>query len=146
MLVKTVVAPGVSFNCYFIVTNMDNESSRELFDFYHQRGDQENRIKEIKCDLHNGRTSCYRFEANQFRLLLHCAAKMIWNTVQRALKIVAPETRFVSVQIASLQRDLVKLGGRIIERCKHIRLHLSSACPHREIYFKLHAHFLSGFG
>ena len=145
MLVKEVESQGLPSR-YFIVTNIEEEDASQLLDFYHLRGDQENRIKEIKCDLQSGRTSCHRFEANQFRLLLHCAANMIWNTVQRALKVVAPNTRFDSAQIATLQRDLVKLGGRIIERCKHVWRHLSSTYVHRHIFLKLQTHFLSGFG
>ncbi|NLN77423.1 MAG: hypothetical protein GX141_00685 [Armatimonadetes bacterium] len=37
-------------------------------------GDVENRIKELKGDLLSGKTSCHRFLANQFRLILHSAA------------------------------------------------------------------------
>jgi hypothetical protein len=57
-------------------------SFRSLFAFsaqwlyekvYCQRGDIENRIKELH-ELHIGRTSCSRFWANQFRVLLTAAA------------------------------------------------------------------------
>ena len=41
---------------------------------YCLRGDRENRIKEWKRDLRADKTSCHRFAANQFRLLLHSAA------------------------------------------------------------------------
>jgi ATP-dependent DNA helicase RecQ len=44
------------------------------FDFYHGHGDMENNIKELKNDLAMDRTSCSRFTANQFRLLLTLAA------------------------------------------------------------------------
>jgi hypothetical protein len=32
----------------------------------------ENFIKDHKNGLHSDRTSCHRFDANQFRLFLHC--------------------------------------------------------------------------
>jgi len=42
--------------------------------FYCQRGDPENRIKELKLDLKADRLSWHRFQANQLRLPLHAAA------------------------------------------------------------------------
>ena len=44
---------------------------QELYeDVYCQRGEMENRIKEQQLGLFADRTSCHRFLANQFRLLL----------------------------------------------------------------------------
>ena len=41
---------------------------------YADRGESENRNKELKCDLHAGRLSDHRYVANLFRLYLHAAA------------------------------------------------------------------------
>src|SRR5690349_16219832 len=44
---------------------------RSRYDEYVERGDGENRIKEIKCGLGMDRLSDHRFCANSFRLYLH---------------------------------------------------------------------------
>lgn len=145
IIVKTVVTSADNIAQYFAVTSRE-ETPQELFRFYHQRGEQENRIKEIKNDLACDRTSCHRFEANQFRLLLHCAANMLFNNLQHAILEVAPHSKFVKAQICTLQRDLIKAAGRVIERCKRIWVHLSSTCLHRDLWWKLHTWHLSSFG
>jgi len=45
-----------------------------IYDEYTMRGESENRIKELKVELHAGRLSDHRFLANFFRLYLHAAA------------------------------------------------------------------------
>jgi hypothetical protein len=44
------------------------------YDHYAERGESENRNKELKCSLHSDRLSDHRFCANYFRLYLHCLA------------------------------------------------------------------------
>lgn len=146
IIVKTVVTSPEDIAQYFAVADTEHGSPQELFEFYQQRGEQENRIKEIKCDLASDRTSCHRFEANQFRLLLHCAANMLFNNLKYAIEAVAPNSKYVRAQISTLQRDLIKVGGRIIERCKHIWVHLSSTYLHHDLWRKLHHYHLSSFG
>src|SRR5690606_30689584 len=58
IIVKTVVTSPEDIVQYFAVVNTEQGSPQELFEFYQQRGEQENRIKEIKCDLASDRTSC----------------------------------------------------------------------------------------
>lgn len=57
-------------NPRYVVTSLTKETPEEIYLRYCERGDQENRIKELKLDLDSGRTSCHRFLANQFRLSL----------------------------------------------------------------------------
>jgi hypothetical protein len=64
-------------NPRFVVTNIPGDP-QELYDAVScQRGEAENRIKEQQLDLFAGRTSCHRFLANQFRLLLSSAAYVL---------------------------------------------------------------------
>jgi len=57
-------------NPRFVVTNM-KQSPRWLYEkVYCQRGDLENRIKELHYGMEIGRTSCTSFWANQFRVLM----------------------------------------------------------------------------
>jgi hypothetical protein len=60
-------------NTRFVVTNKPDEPD-DLYDRYTDRGETENRIKDLKVALKADRLSCHRFVANQFRLLLHAAA------------------------------------------------------------------------
>ena len=45
------------------------------------RGQAENESKEHKRSLTSDRTSCHRFEANQFRVFLHSAASVLLATL-----------------------------------------------------------------
>jgi len=61
-------------NPRFVITNL-RQSPRFVYErVYCARGDIENRIKELHDGLQIGRTSCCRFWANQFRVLLTAAA------------------------------------------------------------------------
>jgi hypothetical protein len=57
-------------NLRFLVTNRSGCAS-EVFAFYNDRGECENRIEEFKNGFRADRLSCHRFLANGFRLLLH---------------------------------------------------------------------------
>ena len=68
-----VSAQGV--NTRFVVTDLEQAGAKVLYrQLYCARGQMENEIKDHKRYLKSDRTSCHRFEANQFRLLLHSAA------------------------------------------------------------------------
>jgi hypothetical protein len=56
------------------------------YDEYAERGEGENRNKELKCGLFADRLSDHRFVANYFRLYLHCAAA---NLLVRLRRVVA---------------------------------------------------------
>ncbi|MFN8589913.1 MAG: transposase [Thermomicrobiales bacterium] len=53
---------------------------RRLYDWYVERGDGENAIKDLKVACFADRLSCHRFWANQFRLLPHAAAYWLLDT------------------------------------------------------------------
>jgi hypothetical protein len=56
------------------------------YDEYVERGESENRNKELKCSLCGDRLSDHRFLANYFRLYLHCLAT---NLLVRVRRVVA---------------------------------------------------------
>src|SRR5918994_92862 len=60
-------------NPRFVVTNLP-DPPQAVYEFYCGRGDMENRLKELHHGLELDRTSCSRFLANQFRVLLTLAA------------------------------------------------------------------------
>lgn len=123
------VADG-QVNARFVVTNLSHLTAEDVYDFYCMRGEQENRIKESKLDLKSGRTSCHRFLANQFRLLLHVAAYVLMSAVQDALT----GTSLENAQPATVRLKLLKLGAQAKESVRRLWLHLSSSYPNRALF------------
>jgi hypothetical protein len=120
---------------HFVVTDLfANAPAHKAHAFYCKRGDAENRIKEFKLDLFAGRTSCHRFLANQFRLLLHVAAAVLVNVVQQAAK----ETPYHNAQASTLRVRLFKIGARVVESTRRIWLHLSSGYPHQDVWHRIY--------
>lgn len=116
-------------NPRFVVTNM-GLSVVELYDFYVDRGDVENRIKELKDDLLSGRTSCHRFLANQFRLILHSAAFVLLQALRKLLA----GTEFAVAQVSTLRTRLLKVGVRVRETTRRIWLMMPTSYPLKEIW------------
>src|SRR5881409_2960146 len=70
-------------NPRFLVTNLPHAPQTVYEESYCRRGDVENRLKELHHGLEMDRTSCSRFLANQFRVLLSLAAYMLFQELQR---------------------------------------------------------------
>ena len=71
-------------NTRFVVTDMEHARTKVLYQqIYCARGQAEHDIKDHKRSLKSDRTSCHRFEANQFRLFLHSAAYVLLDTLRR---------------------------------------------------------------
>jgi hypothetical protein len=112
-------------NPRFVVTNLKG-TPQELYErVYCQRGEIENRIKELQLGLQIGRTSCPRFLANQLRVLLTAAAFVLLQEVRRR----AIGTRFHRAQVWTLREQLLKLGGWVVVSARRIVLHLPAAFP-----------------
>jgi hypothetical protein len=129
-IIYKVEANPKSVDCRYVVTSRKTESPEEVYTFYKGRGDQENRIKEMKLDLNSGRTSCHRFIANQFRLLIHTAACQLIVALQRAVS----GTQYAAAQAGTLRLRLLKVGARVVESCRKIWLHLPTAFPDRYVW------------
>src|SRR5205823_8928443 len=71
-------------NTRFVVTSRTDEA-RAVYDWYVDRGEPENWIKDLKNALGADRLSDHRFWANAFRLLLHAAAYWLLDTLRRWL-------------------------------------------------------------
>lgn len=100
----------------YLVTSDPDATPEEVYKLYTERGDRENRIKELKLDLHSGRTSCHRYLANQFRLLLHTAACMPYGPYGLAgmLQEALDGTRWAKAQVTTLRLRL-PVGGNVPE-------------------------------
>ena len=111
-------------NCRYVVTNLQL-TPRNVYQVYRQRGDVENRIKELKEDLYLDRTSCSRFLANQLRVLMTAAAYALLQELRLKLK----RTSLAHAQVATLRLKLLKIGGRLERSARRICLHLSASHP-----------------
>ena len=115
-------------NLRFLITNCDGPAS-EIFAFYNDRGECENRIEEFKNGFRADRLSCHRFLANAFRLFLH-ASLITWLT-SFACSLPQP---WRSAQIETLRAKLFKLGARVRQTARCIRFHLATGWPFQNLF------------
>jgi hypothetical protein len=120
-------------NPRFVVTSRSKLAPEALYRFYCQRGDPENRIKELKLDLKADRLSCHRFWANQFRLLLHAVAYVLMQAMRKLLA----GTEFARAQVNTLRLYLLKVGARIRESVRRVWVQLPSAYPWFYLWHRL---------
>jgi hypothetical protein len=130
------------------------------YDEYANRGESENRNKEIKCGLEADRLSDHRYLANLFRLYLHSAALNLLVLLRNHVADPPPENPAAELPREALagyarrrffnqRRDrdplgeghactwrmrLIKVAARVIETSRRIVVRLSGNWPHLEHY------------
>ena len=129
-------------NIRFIVTNLKLTRKAYIYEtIYCGRGQMENYIKDHKRFLHSDRTSCHRFEANQFRLFLHSAAYVLMHTLKtQGLR----GTAWSRSQFDQIQLRLLKVGARIEEWKTKVTFHFPSAFPLKAVYAQVVANLSGG--
>ena len=120
-------------NQRFVVTNMKQSPEWLYSRFYVQRGDVENRIKELIHALQIDRTSCSSFLANQFRVLLAAAAYLLIQEIRAC----ADGTDFENAQAATIMLRLLKIGVRVQSSVRRIVFHLPRGYPERNAWMKI---------
>jgi hypothetical protein len=108
-------------NPRFVVTNLPHKPVN-VYQIYRDRGDTENRIKELHHGLELDRTSCSSFWANQFRVLMTAAAYVLMQEMRR----LAAGTDLETSQVSTLRERLLKLGVWVKVTVRRIVLHLPS--------------------
>jgi hypothetical protein len=111
-------------NPRFVVTNLTG-SPKAVYAFYCARGDMENRLKELHHGLELDRTSCSRFAANQFRVLLTLAAYVLFQELRQR----AAGTACADAQVTTLRERLIKLAVWVERSVRRVVLHLPVAAP-----------------
>lgn len=117
-------------NVRFVVTNIDDLEPEATYDYYTERGQSENFIKDLKNAMFADRLSCSAFMANQFRLLLHTAAYIVMLQLRRELA----DTTLAKVQMDTLRLKLLKIGACIVVTARHIWVQLSEFDPSRSLF------------
>ena len=120
-------------NPRFVVTNLKQNPQWIYEQVYCQRGDVENRIKELHDGMQIGRTSCSNFLANTFRVLLTAAA----YALMQEMRLHLSSTRHARAQVSTLREHFLKLGAQVIVTVRRIVLHLPQAFPYRDSFHRL---------
>jgi hypothetical protein len=111
-------------NPRFVVTNLPLPPPA-VYALYCQRGDGENRLKELHHGLEMDRTSCSKFRANQFRVLLTLAAYLLFQELRRR----AAPTACADAQVTTLRERVIKLAVWVERSARRIVLHLPRTFP-----------------
>jgi hypothetical protein len=130
------------------------------YDAYADRGESENRNKEIKCGFEADRLSDHRYLANLFRLYLHAAALNLLVRLRNQVADPPPQNPAAELPHEALagyarrrffnqRRDrdplgeghactwrmrLIKVAARVIETTRRIVVRLSGSWPHLDHY------------
>lgn len=111
-------------NPRFVITNMKQTPQWLYEEVYCQRGEIENRIKELHA-MQIDRTSCTSFWANQFRVLLTAAAYVL----MQEMRLSATATDCARAQVWTLRERFLKLGARVMLTVRRIVVHLPQSFP-----------------
>lgn len=121
-------------NARFVVTNLDDPPDVIYDGIYTQRGEMENRIKEQQLYLFADRTSCSRFIANQFRLLLASAAYVL---IEHLRRVGLRRSEFAAARVDTIRLKLLKVAARVVVSVRRVVLHLCSSYPYRPLFSRL---------
>jgi hypothetical protein len=120
-------------NPRFVITNLRQNPQWVYQQVYCQRGDIENRIKELHDGLEIGRTSCTSFWANQFRVSMTAAAYVL----MQELRLRLARTACARAQVWILRDRLLKLGAHVVVSVRRIVLHLPHSFPDFDSFQRL---------
>ena len=121
-------------NPRFVVTNLPGEPQSLYDDVYCARGEMENRIKEQQLMLFADRTSCHRFLANQFRLLLSAAAYVLVEAVRR---LALAGTELARAQVSTIRLRLLKVAALVQVSVRRVYVRLASGFPLQSLFAKV---------
>ena len=130
-VVARVEATSRGCDIRFVVTNLPGRAKVLYEKIYCARGRMENMIKDHKLHTKSDRTSCHRWEANQFRLFLHTGAYWLLHRLRQA----APRrSLWRSATFETLRRAFLKIAVRIEELKSRVRIALPSAYPYQTAF------------
>ena len=149
-------------NRRFVVTNRPGAAvlPEAAYDEYAERGESENRNKELKCGLWADRLSDHRYKANCFRLYLHCLAANLLTRLRRhvACPPEPPESELATEALSGQQRRrwfnhrrerdplgegqpstwrtrLIKVAAEVTVTARRVVVRLADSWPYLEHYF-----------
>jgi hypothetical protein len=132
VVVKVTVTPAGQKVRFLVVFGLGG-TPREQYRFYGGRGDCENRLKELKEGVRSDRLSCWEFASNKVRLMLSSVAYVLLQGLRR----LARGTEWAAAQVERLRLCLIKIGARVLESQRRVRVELCSSYPWREAWQRL---------
>ena len=124
-------------NPRFVVTSLRRRTPQRVYeDLYCARGNCENDIKAVKCDLHSDRTSATTFLANAMRLLLSCAAYVLHHALRTH---TLAHTALATAQPSTVILTLFKVATQVKQYKDRILLHLPTSCPVKALLHRVTA-------
>jgi hypothetical protein len=130
-IIARVEATSKGSDIRFVVTNLPGRAKVLYEKIYCARGRMENMIKDHKLYTKSDRTSCHRWEANQFRLFLHTGAYWLLHQLRQA----APRrSLWRKATFETLRRVFLKIAARIEKLKSRIRIALPSSYPYRPAF------------
>lgn len=124
VVVKVTVTPAGQKVRFLVVFGL-GRWPKEIYTFYGGRGDSENRIKELKAGVHSDRMSCETFASNKVRLMLASVAYVLLQGLRR----LSGRTQWSRAQVGRLRECLIKIGARVMESGRRVKVELSSSYP-----------------
>ena len=139
VIAKVEHKPGHQQRCRFLVTSLNRHQvpPGQLYeDIYCPRGDMENRIKDCQLDLFADRMSAHAYKANQVRLIFAAFAYVLIDGIRR---VALQNTALANAVPSTIRLKLLKIGARVVNSVRRIKLSLPDACPNKTLFFKAHA-------
>ncbi len=128
-VIARVEATSKGADCRFVVTNLPGRAKTLYQKVYCARGRMENMIKDHKLYTRSDRTSCHRWQANQFRLFLHSGAYWLLHQLRQ----VAPRrSLWRKATFETLRRAFLKIAVRIEELKSRVKIALPSPDPYQK--------------
>jgi len=125
-VIVKVEVNSMGTNIRYIVTSLIDFRTRDLYEKgYCARGSMELRIKDHKLYLKSDRSSCTKFTANQFRLLLHSMAYILIHTLQ---KEVLKGSEYANATMKTIQLKIIKTAAWVKEMKTKIKIELPQFC------------------
>jgi hypothetical protein len=129
VVVKVTVTPSEQKVRFLVVSGL-GRWHKEVYGFYGGRGDSENRIKELKEGVRSDRMSCEAFASNKVRLMLSSVAYVLLQGLRR----LARQTEWGRAQVERLRLGLLKIGARVVESGRRVKVELCSSYPWQETW------------
>lgn len=135
-VIARVEATSRGADIRFVVTNLRGRAKVLYEKLYCARGQMENMIKDLKLYTKSDRTSCHRWQANQFRLFLHTGAYWLLHQLRQA----APRrSLWRRATFETLRQAFLKIAVRVEELRSRIKIALPSAYPYRQVLISMAA-------
>ena len=116
------------------MTNLDSMPEYVYDKIYCARGEMENRIKEQQLGLFADRTSCHKWWANQFRLLL---SSLAYTLIEGIRRLTLKNTEIAKAQASTIRLKLLKIGAVVTRNTRRIRFSLASGYPYQDIFWQV---------